>query len=72
MNESNTITLGASPELGDERVSVLNHSKNYVVQVWVFKFDTIRQESYWATKIWRVFKTKDRAEAYAKRRVSKA
>jgi hypothetical protein len=35
-----------------------------VVQVQVFKFDTIRQDAYWVTKEVKVFKTMQQAEAY--------
>ena len=34
------------------------------VQVQVFKFDSIRQDSYWVTKQVKSFKTVEQAEAY--------
>jgi hypothetical protein len=37
------------------------------VQVREFKFDTIRQEAYWVTRIVRKFKTRELAAAYVAR-----
>ena len=54
------------PELGTIKTEII--SPNFVL-VKVFKFDTIRQEAYWAVvgRYCRDFKTRHDAEAYAKR-----
>lgn len=39
----------------------------YQVQIQVFKFDTIRQESYWVTKEVREFRLRADAEKFANR-----
>lgn len=53
------------PALGTVKAFIVPWAKaRIVVQVQVFKFDTIRQDSYWVTKEVKDFKTMQRALAY--------
>ena len=51
------------PEIGTVKAFIVPWSKR-TVQVQVFKFDTIRQDSYWVTKQVKSFKTVEQAEAF--------
>ena len=53
------------PPLGT--VDAVNIVESNMVLVREFKFDTIRQEAYWATRGVRKFKTRQLAEAYVAR-----
>ena len=53
------------PALGTVKAFIVPWAKaRIVVQVQVFKFDTIRQQAYWVTKEVKDFKTMQRALAY--------
>lgn len=41
--------------------------KHYMVLVFVFTFDNVRQENYWAVKASKRYTNKASAQAYAKR-----
>lgn len=55
------------PDLGTVNAFLMSNVTKPTVQVQIFKFDTIRQESYWVTKEVRTFKTRQQAEAYIQR-----
>jgi hypothetical protein len=55
------------PALGTVNAFLMSNATKPTVQVQIFKFDTIRQESYWVTKEVRTFKTRQQAEAYIQR-----
>lgn len=55
-----------SPKLGTVRASRMMCA-DPVVQVQVYKFDTIRQEAYWVTKEVRTFRREADAVAYIQR-----
>ena len=61
-------TTYVPPALGTVKAFIVPWAKaRIVVQVQVFKFDTIRQDSYWVTKEVRDFKTVEQAKAYIAR-----
>jgi len=61
------MTNWTPPPLGTTKANLMTSTKNPTVQVRVFKFDSIRQEAYWVTKIVRVFKTMASAQEYISR-----
>lgn len=61
-------TTYTPPALGTVRAFIVPWAKaQIVVQVQVFKFDTIRQDAYWVTKEVKSFKTVEKAQAYIDR-----
>ena len=62
-------TMMMTPKIGDISVSLSHNTTGtkFYVLVRKFKFDTIRQESYWVTQVVRSFNKKQHAIKFAQR-----